>query len=137
MITMLLSMNLPCRLGNDFVEERAGGVHIWGIGIGGIVFGAIHVAGWHFVFPTLVEQTLWRISSILVTCVLPAGIVILAMLSNVVVSGTRVERVLVATPIVIYIVARLYLLVEIFRTLVFLPPDAFINTWVANIPSVG
>jgi hypothetical protein len=36
-----------------------------------------------------------------------------------------------------YILARLYLLVETFRTLVFLPPDAFISTWVSNIPNVS
>jgi hypothetical protein len=36
-----------------------------------------------------------------------------------------------------YMVARLILLVETFRTLVFLPPDAFVSTWVSNIPNVS
>jgi hypothetical protein len=38
---------------------------------------------------------------------------------------------------IIYIIARLFLLVETFRTLGFLPPDAFVATWVSDIPSVG
>ena len=44
-----------------------------GIVLGGIVFGAIHIAGWHLAFPTSIEQELWRISSILVTCLLLAS----------------------------------------------------------------
>ena len=37
----------------------------------------------------------------------------------------------------LYLLARLYLLVEVFRTLCFLPPDAYISTWAANIPHIA
>ena len=36
-----------------------------------------------------------------------------------------------------YVVARLYLLVEIFRTLAYQPSDAYIGTWTVNIPYVS
>lgn len=37
----------------------------------------------------------------------------------------------------LYIVARLAVLVEIFRTLCFLPPDAYKGTWNINFPHIG
>jgi hypothetical protein len=36
-----------------------------------------------------------------------------------------------------YILARLFLLVEVFRTLGFLPPDAFVDTWSGSLPHFG
>jgi hypothetical protein len=37
----------------------------------GAIFGGIHVIGWNFTYPTLVERTLWRVSAVLIT-VIPA-----------------------------------------------------------------
>jgi hypothetical protein len=37
----------------------------------------------------------------------------------------------------LYLVTWLVLLAETFRTLMFLPPDAFVPTWVFNIPDVS
>jgi hypothetical protein len=36
-----------------------------------------------------------------------------------------------------YILARLFLLVEVFRTLCFLPPDVFVDTWSGSFPHIG
>lgn len=38
---------------------------------------------------------------------------------------------------IVYILARLALLVETFRALAFLPPDAYVSTWVSNVPNVS
>jgi hypothetical protein len=38
---------------------------------------------------------------------------------------------------VFYVLARLYLMVEVFRSLFFLPPEAFVTTWSAQIPHLG
>ncbi|RDK41246.1 hypothetical protein M752DRAFT_253414 [Aspergillus phoenicis ATCC 13157] len=38
---------------------------------------------------------------------------------------------------VAYIVARLFIIVEMFRTLAFLPPDAYVATWSSEIPNIG
>ncbi|PYI05140.1 hypothetical protein BO78DRAFT_398443 [Aspergillus sclerotiicarbonarius CBS 121057] len=35
-----------------------------------------------------------------------------------------------------YILARLYLLVEVFRALCYLPPSAYIGTWAGNLPNI-
>ena len=37
----------------------------------------------------------------------------------------------------IYAVARLFILVELFRTLCFLPAYAYVSTWTTNIPHAG
>jgi len=39
--------------------------------------------------------------------------------------------------ILLYILARLFILVEIFRSLCFLPPDTWVATWATNIPHIG
>jgi hypothetical protein len=43
----------------------------FGVAIGGVIFGAIHIAAWNFDFPTSIERTLWRIASVLSTALLP------------------------------------------------------------------
>ncbi|KAE8155247.1 hypothetical protein BDV25DRAFT_134994 [Aspergillus avenaceus] len=37
---------------------------------------------------------------------------------------------------VLYVAARLCILVEMFRTLCFLPPEAYVGTWAANLPGL-
>jgi hypothetical protein len=115
--------------------------------LGGLVFGAIHVAGWHFSFPTSVEQELWRISSVLMTCLLPIALLphiligtspdLMSRFFDLVSYGGAIVQAWGLVFRIFYIVVRLFLLVETFRTLVSLPPDAFVSTWVSNIPYVG
>jgi hypothetical protein len=35
----------------------------------GALFGGIHLVGWNFVYPTLIERTLWRVSALLITVI--------------------------------------------------------------------
>lgn len=136
------------KIPNDFIPDAEVDMSTYFLGItfGGTVFGAIHVAGWNLIFPTSIEQDLWHISSIIVTCLLPAffGLFLLTMLiadlmgvedNSVFIRFAAVTFGLV--PGVLYSMARLFLLVETFRTLAYLPPDAFISTWVSNIPNVS
>lgn len=37
----------------------------------------------------------------------------------------------------LYILARLFLIVEVFRSLLYLPPGAFIETWSGSFPHFG
>ncbi|KAL7900576.1 hypothetical protein HDV64DRAFT_290471 [Trichoderma sp. TUCIM 5745] len=39
--------------------------------------------------------------------------------------------------LLLYTASRLIILVEVFRTLCFLPPDAFVSTWASNLPHTG
>ena len=144
------------RVPNDFVDDENTMAYVFGIAIGGVIFGAIHVAGWNLSFPTSIDQELWRISSILMTCLLPiACFPVLTLLYVAAKHHSIVDFIdehTVHTPYsylaliikgwgfifgILYIAARLILLVETFRTLAFLPPDTFVSTWVSNIPNVS
>ncbi|KAL6825959.1 hypothetical protein J3E69DRAFT_366517 [Trichoderma sp. SZMC 28015] len=119
--------------------------------MGAMVFGAIHVVAWNFAFPSRVELIFWRCASLFTTAG-PLGFFIWMMLLNVfevtkeskrpsdrllkLVSGTVYYGVLVLL-IFLYIVARLFILVEMFRTLCFLPLGSYVSTWTSSIPHVG
>jgi hypothetical protein len=112
-----------------------------GFVVGGVIFGSIHIAGWNLTFPTPIEQKLWRISSILLTTLLPVIFVplLLVMRSHTLslmasLTFFQVWNLLLG---VLYIVACLFMLVQIFRTLLYLPPDAYISTWASNVPHVA
>ncbi|MCJ1263857.1 hypothetical protein MMC22_003727 [Lobaria immixta] len=124
--------------------------------IGGTVFGGLHCFAWNFHFPTPVEALVWRICSILTTVVPLASIPILSGLqllfkfASGLANNVRWVRNLVgkdlniANPfdgnVVLFIIcvpARLFLMFEIFRTLCFLPPEVFIDTWSGNFPHWG
>ena len=117
------------------------GVEIWGLLLGSVIFGGIHLAAWNFHYPTRTEQLLWRISSLWCTCFILVVVLILSIITPVSrvlhFTSSSTERRLVQLSLILYVVARLYLLVEIFRTLFFLPPSAYISTWATNIPHVA
>jgi hypothetical protein len=118
-----------------------------GMAISGVLFGAVHIAGWNLSFPSSVDQELWHISSVLMTFLLPIACLppILGDFDQILFEFLPFSDETMVTVIqgwgfgfgMLYMVARLILLVETFRTLVFLPPDAFVSTWVSNIPNVG
>ena len=115
-----------------------------GIGIGGATFGAVHICASSFYFPTPIEQLLWRLS-----CAILIG---LPMLMVSIYSGimhytqrqgkdredSKVNLVLTRFGrglIPVYLVARLFLFVETFRSLAFSKPDAFKEVeWPSAIP---
>ena len=115
-----------------------------------LLLGAIHCIGWNFKYPTDVELWLWRASSIITAAVLPfmgaASLLYvlivrvfkryhLAMLDHHVfeVYGGVANGFLW----VVFVGARLFILVEAIRSLAFLPSDAFKTTWPDNIPHIG
>lgn len=119
-----------------------------GTGIGGALFGIVHLLAWNFSFPTPVERLLWRVSAILTTTV-----PIVAELSFADLSKGKLELWLdihiydgclswlwwkfLQVLALIYVLARLFVLIEAFRTLYFLPPKTFLTTWAANMPSLS
>jgi hypothetical protein len=105
-----------------------------GVAIGGVIFGAIHIAAWNLSFPTAIEQTLWRTASIISTALLL--IMYLPLLVNEYIIRVPVMLIKVWDIIFggLYVIARAFLLVEIFRTLFYLPEDAYVTTWGVNVP---
>ncbi|KAN0096738.1 hypothetical protein V8E51_015543 [Hyaloscypha variabilis] len=125
-----------------------------------LIFGLLHCIAWSFMFPTPLEKLLWRISS-LFTVLIPTIYTILS-LTIALSTGTRGDvnkkgkkkrelavpfddtpRCLIIAGLALsfgaaYTLARLYVIVEIFRSLFFLPPEAFkTNAWLSALPSVG
>ncbi|KAE9368936.1 hypothetical protein N431DRAFT_561241 [Stipitochalara longipes BDJ] len=112
-----------------------------GLLLGCVIFGGIHVAAWAFDFPTRIEVILWRAASS--WC---AGFAIVCNIFTVFIGDglfkcfglnkrwfDRAFALLVCS----YILGRLILLVEMFRSLLFLPPSAFMATSASNIPHVA
>jgi hypothetical protein len=112
-----------------------------GIQIGALVYGSVHLAAWHFAFPTETEKFLWQLTSLLLTisCTLFLTSLMYAwMISRCFCLPEKFDyipmKITVAACILAYILGRLFLIVECFRTLLFLPPGAFVATWATNIP---
>lgn len=138
------------RIPNDFFGSDIYHVFVYllGIAAGAVIFGGIHVAGWNFEFPTPTEQQLWRTFSLIITVVPLAKLPPLILYCLRVMRGRlpvdrylrltfHFLRVLGFILSLFYILARLFILVEIFRSLLFLPPDAFVSTWTSSLSHVS
>jgi hypothetical protein len=107
--------------------------------LGGILlFGSIHLGGWHIEFPSPTHQMLWRVATFYsVGCIFIAlSAVLLRKIGE---SGTYEKtlfgklskicgRVLHITGLFLYVMARLVILFEMFWTLLFLPPKTFVSS---------
>ncbi|KAI0132460.1 hypothetical protein BJ170DRAFT_592415 [Xylariales sp. AK1849] len=129
-------------------DPQATDIHAYGLfsaasSLGSLIFGGIHLFAWDFSFPSAVEQLLWRICS-LITAVNP--LIIAVAVALIFKTFQRLGGfslwmlpVLVLTALLypMLVLARVFLLVEAFRSLYFLPPDAYLGTWVVNAPHIG
>ena len=116
-----------------------------GIGFGGTLFGTIHFLAWNFEFPTPIERILWRSSCcVLISLPLLSTLTYFMTLHNArrdSESDTKTNALLrpfVTMCVLLYTLARLYLMVEIFRSLAYAPLSTFqeIN-WPSAIPHVN
>ncbi|MCJ1323567.1 hypothetical protein MMC10_000228 [Thelotrema lepadinum] len=125
---------------------------IAGIGIAGTIFGSIHCAAWNFAFPTPVEAMLWRISCLLILIMPPMAAILYATITHeartvVLEDGREVSqedsttnrwlKPLGYAAVPVYFVARVFLVVEVFRSLAYLPSSAYVATaWPGWLPHV-
>ncbi|KAJ7207241.1 hypothetical protein GGX14DRAFT_698321 [Mycena pura] len=104
----------------------------------GSVFGAIHCAAWYASFPSSDEMWMWRSCAVSVTAIPLLGLIALAIVSKIEGNSTIFRA--VALPvfvlsILLYIVARLFLIVLPFTALRALPPGAFVDVdWNLYLP---
>ena len=108
------------------------------------IFGGIHCVGWNFDFPSRVELMTWRCASVY-TAVFGLFISLWfwffdGFLRIPTRASNNINNILdlrdwgVMSMTYLYVAARLFILVEVFRTLFYLPPDAFTSTWTSSIP---
>ena len=119
----------------NYVDNDAGFWVYPAMILGAVLFGGIHVGAWNFDFPTRTELFVWRCAS-LWTAVCGPILILLGLLLG---QFEKVENRRVVTLQMLtflYVIARLALLVEIFRTLFFLPPDAYVSTWASDISHI-
>lgn len=114
----------------------------------GIIFGAIHVAGWHFDFPTPQERFLWRVCSIIITAI-PIVLLGRSVLRYQAFNADRrhwfdggeipalVVFWLVIILMPLYVIARVLLLAEAFVSLRSLPGTTTCHVnWVEYLPHI-
>ncbi|KAJ5725885.1 uncharacterized protein N7483_007242 [Penicillium malachiteum] len=117
--------------------------------LGGVVFGGIHLIAWNFVFPTHIEMVLWRVSALFCTFIIPASFFASLFADTGIYvwhwHGASLSGKIFSTFVLVilnllgyfYVLARLFIIVEMFRTLAFQPIEAYVGTWTVNIPYVS
>ena len=117
-------------------EARYAFVLICYVIIGGM-FGAVHCLAWHSTFPTHIEQTLWRVSALVVTAIPPIIFVLLFLLGPSLSNSDLASAVMVLlTPV--YSLARISLLALALAALRALQEKAYETpSWAAYIPHIG
>ncbi|KAJ7130489.1 hypothetical protein C8R44DRAFT_613590 [Mycena epipterygia] len=106
----------------------------------GTIFGAIHCAAWNADFPSTIEMWMWRSCSLMVAAI-PAALGLVGAL-GVSTLGTAFEdtlkaimAIIVMVSILLYPIARLFLITIPFTSLRALLPGAFIDVdWSVYIP---
>lgn len=118
-----------------------------GLILGAVIFSGIHCLSWNSHFPTPVERILWRTSSIFLTSLpLVAGMGYILIYKIVFrlrrVGKTRLQLYIanfsLYALILPYALARLYLTVEMIRSLAYQPPEVWVATsWPNWLPHWG
>jgi len=116
-----------------------------------ILFGAIHFAALNSTFPSHVEREIWLVSSAVSTGIMipfNGGVFVscfcglfIALVRCSVADGEFIWdlawRISKYFTLGLYIIARLFLIMELFRCLFFLSPSALVATWASSIPHVS
>jgi hypothetical protein len=139
-------------LPNNSVHQNGYGDMVLGSTFAVVCFGSLHLAAWNYEFPTPTERTLWRASTLMTITVIPAMCILplLALLFNALfnsnppgrlVSRANVQRFCVSVTFWVmaplFIAARLFILVEVIRSLAYQPPGSYKTTWASYVPYVG
>jgi hypothetical protein len=107
-----------------------------------VLFGGLHLLAWNYEFPTPVERRLWQASAIVTIAAMPTlGLLTIATTESKALDDSMIASyflgMFIAIILFIFVASRLFILVEIIRSLAFQPPETFRTTWAANVPHVG
>jgi hypothetical protein len=114
------------------------------VSVSAALFGGVHAIAWNFAFPSTVERIFWRCASIYTASAPACAILILLINGMFDLTEQKWTHYLTAFFIilstglsVLYTFARLFIIVEMFRTLYYLPPGSFVSTWASNVPHIA
>jgi hypothetical protein len=104
-----------------------------------VVFGGLHLLAWNYEFPTQVERGLWQASAIITLATTPWFYILRLIPEHR--RFARLQNSLIVMiywiMLVIFVAARIFVLVEVVRSLAFQSPETFRTTWAASVPHVG
>jgi hypothetical protein len=128
---------LVSRDGSSLVTKAVGGVGYLAL----LLFAGIHLAAWNFDFPSRAELIVWRLATVYTVgfgpVALSVNLIVKHISVDLIVKKLRLRgkySVSVRVSSSIYVLARLVIVVEAFRTLFYLPSDSYVPTWTSNIP---
>ncbi len=101
-----------------------------------MAYGGVHLTAWNFEFPTAIESLLWKISGILIAGIYSAWFIVLVIVPA---RGwiDRLTHTIDRAIVLVYIVCRLYLVVEAFVSLRAVPIGVYWTPpWIQMIPHV-
>ncbi|KAI4157208.1 MAG: hypothetical protein LQ342_008457 [Letrouitia transgressa] len=117
---------------------------ILGAVFGGLLFGGLHCLAWKSKFPTPGEALGWKICSIATTGLPIISLPLFFVFPIISPWDSKKTRLKIARRCFFaisfffvflpYVLARLFLIAESVRSLFFLPPEAFVNTWTDLFP---
>ena len=119
-------------------RPRSASIYLMIIGLLGSIFGSIHCAAWNYAFPSLAEAYLWRISCVLITSIpwLICGMTQVNL--SYWVSRKAFPDSAIIGALLIYIVARLVSIIEIFSSLRSAPRGIYDQPdWAPYLGNVG
>lgn len=112
-----------------------------------VIFEAVHCVAWDFNFPTQMQKVLWRVCSLTTVAAIPLGMGISSLILVISRLTGRSEgrsmkvknitSIVFATVVFVFVVCRLFIIVEVFCSLAALPSEAIRSTWSANLPHIG
>lgn len=116
-----------------------------GVGAGACLFGALHLLSWNQHFPTPTEKMVWRICLCFAVGIPPLFLFMtwatlrITHMKRQWLYWCHVSVLLVAYILlpVLYVLSRSFVLVEVFRSLAYLPSRTFIATFTAEIPHIA
>lgn len=107
-----------------------------------MVFGALHCTAWSYVFPSLEEKLMWRACALAIT-VIPVPMAVVLLVFHKFWASARnnpcayICQLCMAGCVLMYILARIFLLALSFSTLRHLPPSAYQSAqWIVFIPHI-
>jgi hypothetical protein len=110
-----------------------------GIALAGTLFGVVHCLAWSSPFPTSAERIVWMAASLYISLAFvfwPISFVLASVLAPERLGDKTFwimwHLTLIAN--MIYVVARIALLVLVLRCLFYLPADGYVATWADEIP---